>query len=380
MTRKFLQLLILFTLLIIVSLVLINISLKNKTNITIPSTTTPSFSVTEKEDLQDIPLLTTVAENLEVPWALAFLPDKSILFTERAGRVRLIDNNGNLNLSPVAQIEDVKQIGEGGLHGIALHPDFPKNRFVYVYYTYGQNIIGTQNRVVRFRYDQRTFKEKTTIVDSIPGALFHDGGRIKFGPDKMLYITTGDAQNPSLAQDINSMAGKILRVTDSGKPSLGNPFNNFVYSYGHRNPQGITWSTSGNLYETEHGQSAVDELNLIEIGKNYGWPTIQGDEKKLGLETPQLNSGSDTWAPAGAAFINDSIFFGGLRGQALYEAVIKNGQVSELKTHFKNELGRIREVIVGADNMLYITTSNRDGRGIPDANDDKIIRVNPAKL
>jgi len=379
MTRKFLQLLILFTLLIIVSLILINISFKSKRQtITNSPITNPPIAQEEKAS-QDIPLLTTVAENLEVPWALVFLPDRSILITERPGRVRIIDKDGKLDPNPIAQIEDVKQIGEGGLHGIALHPDFPNNHFVYVYYTYGQNIIGTQNRVVRFRYEKGTFKEKTIIVDSIPGALFHDGGRIKFGPDKMLYITTGDAQNPSLAQDINSMAGKILRVTDSGKPSLGNPFNNFVYSYGHRNPQGITWSTSGNLYETEHGQSAVDELNLIEIGKNYGWPTIQGDEQKLGLETPQLNSGSDTWAPAGAAFINDSIFFAGLRGQALYQAIIKNGSL-ELKTHFKNELGRIREVIVGPDNMLYITTSNRDGRGNPSPDDDKIIRVNPKKL
>jgi len=380
MTRKFLQMLILSALLIIVSLILINISLKNKTNTITPQTITPSVSITEKEDLRDIPLLTVVAENLEVPWAVAFLPDGSILVTERPGRVRLIDKDGQLNPNPVTEIDDVKQIGEGGLHGIALHPNFVNNHFVYVYYTYGQNIIGTQNRVVRFRYEKGTFKEKTIIVDAIPGALFHDGGRIKFGPDKMLYITTGDAQNPSLAQDINSMAGKILRVTDSGRPAPGNPFNNLVYSYGHRNPQGITWDIDGRIWETEHGSSATDELNLIQIGKNYGWPIIQGDEQRAGMETPRLNSGSDTWAPAGLAFINDSLFFAGLRGQALYETVIKNGQVIELKTHFKGELGRIREVVVGPDNMLYITTSNRDGRGNPSPDDDKIIRVNPAKL
>lgn len=380
MARKFLQILTLFALLIIVSLILINISSKNKTNIVTPSTSTPSTPITENKNLQDIPLLTIVAENLEVPWALVFLPDGSMLVTERPGRVRLIDNNGNLNPSPIAQIEDVRQLGEGGLHGIAIHPDFPNNHFVYIYYTYGQNIIGTQNRVVRFRYDKRTLIEKTIIVDTIPGALFHDGGRIKFGPDKMLYITTGDAQNPSLAQDINSLAGKILRVTDSGKPAAGNPFNNFVYSYGHRNPQGITWSTTGNLYETEHGQSATDEFNFIEPGKNYGWPIIRGDQRQAGLESPFLHSGKDTWAPAGAAYLNGSIFFAGLRGQALYEAVIKNDQVTELKTHFKGEFGRIREVVVGPDNMLYITTSNRDGRGLPKPNDDKIIRVNPKKL
>ena len=315
----------------------------------------PSPTIQKTPETKDIPLLTTVAENLEVPWALAFLPDKSILFTERAGRVRLIDKDGQLNPNPIAQIEDVKQIGEGGLHGIALHPNFLNNHFVYVYYTYGQNIIGTQNRVARFRYDQSTFKEKTIIVDAIPGALFHDGGRIKFGPDNFLYITTGDAQNPSLAQEINSLAGKILRVTDDGKLAPGNPFNNLVYSYGHRNPQGITWDKDGRIWETEHGSSAKDELNSIEVGKNYGWPIIQGDEQKLGMETPILNSGSDTWAPAGAAFLNDSIFFGGLRGQALYEVTIEN-QKTELKEHFKGEFGRIRDVVIGPDNMLYITT------------------------
>ena len=380
MSRKFLQLLILFTLLIIVSLILINISFKSKRQTITNSPITNPPITQEEKNIKDIPLLTTIAENLEVPWAIVFLPDKSILFTERPGRVRLIDNNGNLNPSPIAQIEDVKQIGEGGLHGIALHPDFPNNHFVYIYYTYGQNIIGTQNRVVRFTYEKGTFKEKNIIVDSIPGALFHDGGRIKFGHDKMLYITTGDAQNPSLAQDINSLAGKILRVADSGKPSLGNPFNNFVYSYGHRNPQGITWDKDGRIWETEHGSSATDELNLIQIGKNYGWPTIRGEQRQVGLESPFLQSGSDTWAPGGAAYLNGSIFFAGLRGQALYEAVINNDQVTELKTHFKNGLGRIREVIVGPDNMLYITTSNRDGRGNPSPDDDKIIRVNPAKL
>jgi len=380
MSKNFLQILTLSFILIIISIFLFNISLKNKTNIIAPSTTTPSVSISENKDRKDTSLLTTVAENLEVPWALVFLPDGSMLVTERVGRIRLVDKNGQLNPNPVIQIEDVKQIGEGGLHGIALHPDFTNNHFVYVYYTYGQNIIGTLNKVVRFRYDKEELIEKTIIIDNIPGALFHDGGRIKFGPDKMLYITTGDAQNPSLAQDINSLAGKILRVTDSGKPTPGNPFINLVYSYGHRNPQGIAWDNNGNLYEAEHGQSATDELNFIQPGKNYGWPTIRGDQKQAGLESPLLHSGSDTWAPAGAAYLNRSIFFAGLRGQALYETVIKNGQASELKTHFKNELGRIREVIVGPDNMLYITTSNRDGRGNPNANDDKIIRVNPNKL
>jgi len=397
MVKKFLTLLIILLAIIVIALTLVSLFftrtlINNESIMTSSPTTAPQ--VTQGESSKDAPVFSVIAENLEVPWAIAFLPaspslaesrraqggpDGSMLVTERAGRVRFIDKDGTLSPNPVAQIENVKQIGEGGLHGIALHPDFPNNYFVYVYYTYGQNIIGTQNRVVRFRYEKGEFKEKTIIVDSIPGALFHDGGRIKFGPDNFLYITTGDAQNPSLAQDVNSLAGKILRVTDSGKPAAGNPFNNSVYSYGHRNPQGITWNTNGNLYETEHGQSATDELNFIEPGKNYGWPTIRGDQRQVGLESPFLQSGSDTWAPGGAAYLNGSIFFAGLRGQALYEASIKNEKV-ELKEHFKGEFGRIREVIVGPDNMLYITTSNRDGRGNPNANDDKIIKVNPKIL
>ncbi|KKR58957.1 MAG: Quinoprotein glucose dehydrogenase [Candidatus Curtissbacteria bacterium GW2011_GWC2_41_21] len=194
-----------------------------------------------------------------------------------------------------------------------------------------------------------------------------------------MYITTGDAQEPSQAQDINSLAGKILRVTDEGKTASGNPFDNLVYSYGHRNPQGLAWDKDGRLWATEHGrsgiQSGLDEINLVEPGKNYGWPTIQGDEKRQGMETPQLNSGSDTWAPAGAVFVGDSLFFSGLRGQALYEAVIAGDDIS-FKEHFKGEFGRIRNVVLGSDGYLYITTSNRDGRGTVKTGDDKIIKIN----
>ena len=325
------------------------------------------------------PRLATLADNLEVPWALVFLPNRSILFTERTGRVRFIDNKSNLAPSPIATIEDVLQIGEGGLMGIAIHPNFSKNHFVYLYYTYSNINNNTLNRVTRFEFENNKLQNQTTIVDAIPGASNHNGGRIKFGPDKFLYITTGDAQEPSLAQNIKSLAGKILRVTDDGKPAPGNPYGTQIYSYGHRNPQGLTWDEDGRLWATEHGPSALDELNIIEIGKNYGWPDITGDQTATGMENPIINSGSDTWASSGSAYYNGSIFFAGLRGQALYQAVIDGHEVT-LKEHLKGELGRIREVIVGPDNLLYITTSNRDGRGIADKTDDKIIRVNPNKL
>lgn len=339
------------------------------------------------ENKNDLPRASIVAESLEVPWALVFLPDKSILVTERPGRVRLIDNQGNLFATPLLEISVVRKIqGEGGLHGITIDPDFEENKFVYLYYTYENQGSRSLNRVSRYTFDGKSLSSEKIIVDSIPGALFHDGGRIKFGPDKLLYITTGDAQEPSLAQNRNSLAGKILRVTPDGKPAQGNPFGTLVYSYGHRNPQGITWDKDGNLWETEHGQSAYDELNSIEIGGNYAWPYIQkcspGTTERPPIPNPKnptACSESDTWAPGGAAYLGGSVYFTGLRGKSLYQAVI-TGNSATLKTHFKNELGRIRDVVVGPDDMLYITTSNRDGRGNPEPNDDKIIRVNPAKL
>lgn len=339
------------------------------------------------EGSQDLARQTEIARELDTPWAIAFLPDGGMLVTERKGTVRLIDKTGNLQNEPVSDLSQVLEIGEGGLMGIALHPNFSSNNLVYLYYTYSSSGDNTLNKVVQMKFENNQLRNEQTILDQIPGAANHNGGRIKFGPDDNLYITTGDAQEPSLSQNRDSLAGKILRVTDEGKPAPDNPFNSPVYSYGHRNPQGIAWDSSGQLWETEHGPSGGglgvgnDELNRIEAGKNYGWPEIQGDQTKQGMEIPVRHSGrNSTWAPGGAAVIGNSIFFGGLRGQALYEAAIENGQIKELKEHFKGELGRVREVIAGPDGMLYITTSNRDGRGIPKDGDDKVIKINPQKL
>ncbi|OGG03546.1 hypothetical protein A2W14_03095 [Candidatus Gottesmanbacteria bacterium RBG_16_37_8] len=335
-------------------------------------------------DSVDNTLLTSeIAENLDTPWALAFLPDGNILVTERKGKISLVKLNSPSEIIEIASLKDVKEVGEGGLLGIVLHPDFINNHYLYLYYTYAQNGGDTLNRVVRMTYENDKLSQSKIIVDRIPGAANHNGGRIKYGPDNYLYITTGDGEQPSRAQDKNSLAGKILRVKDDGQKASGNPFNTSVYSYGHRNPQGLAWDLSGRLFSTEHGrsglQSGLDELNLIEPGKNYGWPEIQGTEKQNGMETPLINSGSDTWAPAGAAFVGNILYFAGLRGSALYQAKIVGNdiQINEL---FKNEYGRLRDVVTGPDGMLYITTSNLDGRGNPNENDDKIIRVNPSLL
>ncbi|KKQ37352.1 MAG: Quinoprotein glucose dehydrogenase [Candidatus Woesebacteria bacterium GW2011_GWA1_37_7] len=343
----------------------------------------PQQSEPPKETVE-FPLISIFSQGLDTPWAIAFLADGNLLVTERKGTVRLVSKDGVLQDSPVAEISSAKEIGEGGLQGITLHPDFASNGFLYLYYTYACSEGNTLNRVGRMTYKDRSLSNEQIIVDEIPGASNHDGGRIKFGPDKLLYITTGDAQNPSSAQDKGSLSGKILRVTDDGSPAQGNPFGNGVYSYGHRNPQGITWDDNGGLWETEHGPSGLetgnDEFNRIEIGKNYGWPEIRGTQTKPDMITPLIESGrSDTWAPAGLAFANGKFYFAGLRGQSLYQVTVSNGTYN-LKTYFKGEYGRLREVILGPDGMLYVTTSNRDGRGNVKPGDDKILRINPEKL
>jgi len=375
-------------LIIIISLIVtLGLLLFLNKNFTKNNSGTSSISVTKNttDDLSnDAPLSSVVAANLDTPWSIAFLPNESFLVTERKGDVWLINKNTNPSTTLIANIENAREIGEGGLLGVTIHPKFLENNFIYLYYTFRQDGNNTLNRVVRMVFKDNKLSDEEIIVDSIPGAPNHNGGRIKFGPDGYLYIGTGDAGDPSRSQNKNLLAGKILRVSDDGKMVSGNPFNNLVYSYGHRNVQGITWDNNGNLWATEHGRSGVlsglDELNLISIGKNYGWPDIEGNEERSGMETPQRNSGSTTWAPSGAAFLDNTVFFGGLRGQTLYQAVIENGKVVEIKEHFKNEFGRIRDVVLGPDGFLYITTSNQDGRGNPIADDDRIIRVNVNKL
>lgn len=335
-------------------------------------------ATSENKSTGDGPLATSVAKNLDTPWALGFLPDGSIIFTERAGRIRLIDAREGLLPDSLLTIDEVSQTDEGGLLGIAVHPDFTRNPFIYVYYTY-RNGTGLANKVVRFRMQDSNLLDKNLIIDSIPGASLHDGGRIKFGPDGFLYITTGDATNPNSAHDKNSLAGKILRLKNDGTIPDNNPFpGSPVFSFGHRNPQGLAWDDKGRLWATEHGSQANDELNLIEPGKNYGWPNIRGDEKVEGLVGPVLHSGTDTWAPSGIAYLEGSLFFAGLRGQSLFEVIV--GEKPTLHRHLNRDFGRLRDVVAGPDNYLYILTNNRDGRGTPTEDDDQIIRINPKKL
>lgn len=313
-----------------------------------------------------------VAQDLTVPWEVAFLPNGDLLVSERSGSIKRVSDH-----TKVFPIAGVKETHEGGLLGLALHPDFASNGWIYLYYT-ATAPNGLVNKVERYRLHNDTLTDKTEIISGIPAANNHDGGRIAFGPDRLLYIATGDALDEQSAQDVNSLAGKILRVRDDGKPVSDNPFGNAVYSYGHRNPQGLAWDSVGQLWATEHGpsgsQSGHDELNRIKKGGNYGWPVIVGDETRAGMEKPVLHSGAnDTWAPSGLAYANGSLFFAGLRGQALYQAKL-DGDKAALTSHFKQEYGRLRAVAV-RDGYVYFSTSNTDGRGNPKPNDDKVLRI-----
>lgn len=319
-----------------------------------------------------------IIENLDIPWEIEFLPDGEMLITERPGKLLKIGKD-----KKIIEIEGVKHIGEGGLLGLVAHPQFKTNNLIYLYLTAEEN-GQLVNRVERYKLEDSILVNRKVIIEGILGASNHDGGRMAFGPDGYLYVTTGDAQNPNLAQDKNSFNGKILRVKDDGSIPQDNPFGNAIYSYGHRNVQGIAWDEKGNLWATEHGrsgvQSGMDELNLINKGDNYGWPTIQGDEQRAGMITSIVNSGAnETWAPSGAAYFNRSIFFAGLRGETLYQAKISDGKVLELKKHLSGEYGRLRAVKIGPDGYLYILTNNRDGRGSVNEGDDKLIRLNPDK-
>ena len=326
-----------------------------------------------------------VASNLSVPWEIVFLPDSSILVTERSGTLLhvLEDSREQIPIQGVVQRE------EGGLLGLALHPNYSENNWVYLYLT-TQSGTALINRVERYTFDENShsLSERTVLLDQIPGAIYHDGGRIAFGPDGYLYITTGDAQSPQHAQNTESLAGKIIRITDTGEIPQDNPFTSPVYSYGHRNPQGIAWDYENNLWSTEHGVSVpvsgFDEVNLIEAGANYGWPNIQGSETGPNQRIPIIQSGSsETWAPAALVIHENTLYFTGLKGESIYSAQLSNttNKLENLRKHFTQEFGRLRALQLGPDKeWLYVSTSNTDGRGVPKEGDDRIIKIHLSAL
>jgi aldose sugar dehydrogenase len=339
----------------------------------------------------------TVATGLEVPWAFAFLPTKNMLFTERPGRVRIIEN-GKLRAEPVFVVPDVEPSSESGLMDISLHPNFATNNFVYLAYAYRKD--GKRDKVVRYKFDGTKFTDPKVIIEDMPAAPNHAGMRARFGPDGKLYITVGDSTDWELAQDNNSLAGKTLRLNDDGTVPQDNPFvgragyRPEIFSTGHRNPQGLAWQPgSGLMFQTEHGPSGfegrgggADEVNIVERGKNYGWPTIYGKRTQAGLEAPLLEY-TPACAPASGAFYNGdqfpafkgNFFFGCLRGTRLIRVVLDGRRVVSQEDLFKDTYGRIREVGEGPDGLIYFSTSNRDGRGRAAKDDDRILRLVPIK-
>jgi glucose/arabinose dehydrogenase len=338
----------------------------------------------------------TVVANVEVPWSIVWAPDGRMLFTERAGRVRVYEN-GKLRPEPLFTVPDVEPSGESGLMSIALHPQFAANHLLYLSYAFKGDRL--EVRVVRYHETAGGLAERTIIIDNIPAAQFHAGCRLRFGPDNKLYVTTGDATERDLAQRLDSLAGKILRLNDDGTVPADNPFvgqanaRPEIWSYGHRNSQGIDWQPNGNLlFETEHGPSGFDgpgggdEVNIVEKGKNYGWPTIHHTATHAGMEAPLLEY-TPACAPASGMFyrgaqfpqFRGNFFFGCLRGTRLVRVVLDGRRVVTQEDLLSGKYGRIRDVAEGPDGYLYFSTSNKDGRGTPAADDDRIIRLVPVK-
>ena len=338
----------------------------------------------------------TVAANLEVPWAFAFLPNGNLLFTERPGRVRIIEN-GKLRAEPVFTVADVEPSSESGLMDVSIHPQFAQNNFVYLAYAYRGD--GKRVKIARYKFDGKTLIEPKIIIQDIPAAPNHAGTRARFGPDGKLYITTGDASQKQLGQDTTTLAGKTLRLNDDGTVPPDNPFagnKNYrpeIWTIGHRNGQGLAWQPgSGLMFQTEHGPSGFDgpgggdEVNIVERGKNYGWGEIHHNQTKEGMISPLLEY-TPACAPAsgmfssGAAFpeFKGNFFFGCLRGQRIIRVVLDGRNVKSQEDLLKNTYGRIREMAEGPDGAIYFSTSNRDGRGSAAQEDDRILRLVPVK-
>lgn len=317
-----------------------------------------------------------LATNLEKPRSFDFSGDK-IFLTEKGGSIRVIDS-GVLIDEPLANLR-VAEVAEGGLLGIATHPNFEENHFLYVYYTYVED-EELWNKVLRITESDNKLKEANTILDKIPASKFNNGGIIKFGPDMKLYIAVGSGTDHQQAQNIESLAGKILRLNDDGTIPENNPYlDSPVFSYGHRNPQGMTWDNAGNLYVTEIGPSQNDEINLVKPGQNYGWPEQEcsGDKKyvdALVCYDPAFEPGGIVYYSSEDLNLHNSLIVASLRASNLYQLEMNEGEIVSQKSILSG-LGRLRDVNEGPDGYLYVLTSNTDGKGFPDNTDDKLLRI-----
>jgi glucose/arabinose dehydrogenase len=327
------------------------------------------------------------ATGLVVPWDIAFVSPGRVYVTERPGRIRLI-LNGKLQSRPYATV-NVTSSGEGGLMGIALHPKYPNPRWVYLMYT-----SNNDNRISRFTDTGNGLTDEKPIVTGIPSSFVHDGGIIRFGPDGMLYAGTGDARNPENAQNLSSLAGKILRMTPDGKAPGDNPFpNSLVYAYGFRNVQGLAWNPkNGDLWATNHGPTgefglqAKDSIYIVRRGGNHGWPRVLGVTDVRDVVDPILYFPDSAVPPGLATFydsdlmpeLNGNFFFSTLRSEYLEHVILSGPRtISRVEHWWPGRYGRLRAVVQGPDGALYVSTSNRDGRGTTHSGDDRILRVSP---
>lgn len=318
--------------------------------------------------------LTVLAENLDIPWSIE-RANGIFYVAERPGTITKIEIE-EVTQQNVGLANDVSNEAEAGLLGFALDPDFNSTQEAFAYYTYTGS-EGPTNRIVRLKLEGDQWEEVQVLLEDVPSGAIHHGGRLAFGPDDKLYATTGDAAIPELSQDLDSLAGKILRMTIDGSIPADNPFeDSYVYSYGHRNVQGLTWTADGTLYASEHGNQANDEVNEIKAGLNYGWPMIEGEEETAEMKAPIATSGSqETWAPSGMDQHKNILYVAALRGNGILEIDLSS---SEIKHHL-TEYGRVRDVYI-EEEMLYFITNNTDGRGNPTEEDDRLIRIGLSEL
>ncbi|PZG54120.1 glucose sorbosone dehydrogenase [Spongiactinospora gelatinilytica] len=313
----------------------------------------------------------TLVKGLAAPWAIAFLPNGDALVTERDS-ARLLRVTPQGKVTPLGTIEGVSPAGEGGLMGVAVSPDHADDNYIFLYFT-----ADDDNRIVRYRLTGNGLSDARVILSGIPKGAIHNGGRLAFGPDRRLYATTGEVGDRPLAQDRGSLAGKILRMTVDGKPAPGNPFDgSLVWSYGHRNVQGLAWDPAGRLFATEFGADTFDEVNLIREGQNYGWPEVEGVGGGGRFVDPLLTWSTGEASPSGLAYAGGSLWAGALRGARLWQVPVSGeGAVGTPVAHFREEYGRLRAVAAAPDGSLWVATSNKDGRGSPAADDDRVLVV-----
>lgn len=337
------------------------------------SSESPSDPGSNGDDAKGPEAVGTLVDRLEVPWGLDFLPDGAAVVTERmTGRVLQVEPDGTL--ARLGAITTAVPQGEAGLLGVAVSPEFDTDRTLFFYLT-----TSSDNRVVSAELDGDELGEPTVVLDGIPAGFIHDGGRIAFGPDGNLYVTTGETGDPELAQDPSSLAGKILRITADGDPAPGNPDpGSPVWSLGHRNVQGLAWDDEGRLWVSEFGDSTWDELNRVEKGGNYGWPEVEGTGGGSDFIDPQLVWPVEDASPSGLAYADGHLWMAGLRGQRLWRIrVSASGRATRPTAFFTEDYGRLRTVVTTPDDRLWLTTSNQDGRGEPTEADDRIVVIQP---